>query len=203
MEIRLGALRAKDAKKVIQFARQGMHFDWYSDSPFVLRLYGRYFWNLEFSRATQAIAAYRDGELAGVLLAEVRGEKKTRRTLGRRLYIRLFELCSGLLFRGGADVYAQANREMFARYRETHTPDGEITFFAVDPRLEGQGVGTLLLGELARREKGKQFYLYTDSGCTYQFYDRRGFERAGERGIVMELGGKRVPLRCFLYCKTL
>ena len=100
-------------------------------------------------------------------------------------------------------MYAQANREMFARYRETHTPDGEITFFAVDPRLEGQGVGTLLLGELARREKGKQFYLYTDSGCTYQFYDRRGFERAGERGIVMELGGKRVPLRCFLYCKTL
>ena len=73
MEIRLGALRAKDAKKVIQFARQGMHFDWYSDSLFVLRLYGRYFWNLEFSRATQAIAAYRDGELAGVLLAEVRG----------------------------------------------------------------------------------------------------------------------------------
>ena len=203
LNIHLQALRRRDFRHAIRFARQGMHFDWYTDSPLLLYLYGRYFWCLEFSRATQAIAAYRDGELAGVLLAEVRGEKKTRRTLGRRLYIRLFELCSGLLFRGGADVYAQANREMFARYRETHTPDGEITFFAVDPRLEGQGVGTLLLGELARREKGKQFYLYTDSGCTYQFYDRRGFERAGERGIVMELGGKRVPLRCFLYCKTL
>lgn len=113
---------------------------------------------------------------------------KAWRSLAKRLYIRLFELSQGLLFRGGTDAYAQANQEMFARYCQTHTPDGEITFLAVDPRLEGRGIGTLLLNELARRESGKQLYLYTDSGCTYQFYERRGFARAGEKDIVMELG---------------
>lgn len=203
MEIRLGALRKKDHKQAIQFARQGMHFDWYTDSPLLLRLYGRYFWCLEYGRASQAIAAYHGDALAGVLLAEMRGEAKPWRSLAKRLYIRLFELSQGLLFRGGTDAYAQANREMFARYCQTHTPDGEITFLAVDPRLEGRGIGTLLLNELARRESGKQLYLYTDSGCTYQFYERRGFTRAGEKDIVMELGGKRVNLKCLLYSKTL
>ena len=64
-------------------------------------------------------------------------------------------------------------------------------------------MGTLLLGELARREAGREFYLYTDDGCTYAFYEHRGFERAGERDIVMHLNGKAVPLRCFLYRKRL
>ena len=203
LEIRLGALRRRDFGTAIRFARTGMHFDWYTKSPLLLFLYGRYFWCLEYGRATQAIAAYRGDALAGVLLAEVRGAKKPYRTLGRRLYVRLFEAAQGLLFRGGGDVYARANRELFAQYEKAHAPDGEITFLAADPALEGQGVGTRLLGELARREAGREFYLYTDDGCTYAFYEHRGFERAGERDIVMRLNGKAVPLRCFLYRKRL
>ncbi len=203
MDIRLGDLRMKDRRRAIEFARRGMHFDWYADSPLLLYLYGRYFWCLEFGRATQVIAAYRGRDLAGVLLAEARGEATPNRSLGRTLYKRLFESFQELFFRGGADAYAQANREMYARYRRAHAPDGEITFLAVDPALEGNGIGTLLLNELARREPGRCFYLYTDSGCAYQFYEHRGFERAGEKDIVLELGKKRVPLRCFLYSKTL
>ena len=180
-----------------------MHFDWYTQNPLLLFLYGRYFWCLEYGRATRAIAAYRGDALAGVLLADVRGAKKPYRTLGRRLYVRLFEAAQGLLFRGGGDVYARANRELFAQYEKTHAPEGEITFLAVDPALEGQGVGTVLLGDLARREAGREFYLYTDNGCNYAFYEHRGFERAGERDIVLRLNGKAVPLRCFLYRKRL
>ena len=203
LEIRLGKLRRRDFKTAIRFARAGMHFEWYTQNPLLLFLYGRYFWCLEFARATQAIAAYRGGTLAGVLLAEVRGEKKPYRRWWRRLYVRLFEAAQGLLFRGGGDVYARANREMFSCYREAHAPDGEITFLAADPALEGRGVGTLLLAELSRREAGREFFLYTDDGCTYAFYEHRGFERAGEKHIVLRLNGKAVPLRCFLYRKRL
>ena len=203
MQIRLDALRRRDFKTAIRFARAGMHFEWYTKNPLLLFLYGRYFWCLEYGRATQAIAAYRGDALAGVLLAEARGEEKPWRTLGRRLYVRLFEAAQGLLFRGGGDVYARANREMFAQYEKAHAPEGEITFLAVHPALAGQGVGTLLLDELARREAGKEFFLYTDDGCTYAFYEHRGFARAGERDIILSLNGRRVPLRCFLYRRAL
>ena len=203
LNIHLQALRRRDFRHAIRFARQGMHFDWYTDSPLLLYLYGRYFWCLEFSRATQAIAAYRGGALCGVLLAEVRGEPKPYRTWARRLYVRLFEGAQGLLFRGGGSVYARANQELYRQYRRQHVPDGEITFLAADPALEGHGIGTRLLSELARRERGKEFFLYTDDGCTYAFYEHRGFERVGERDIVMRLNGRDVPLRCFLYRKRL
>ena len=45
----------------------------------------------------------------------------------------------------------------------------------------------MLLNELARRENGKELYLFTDDQCTYQFYEHRGFEKIGEKDIVLEL----------------
>ena len=71
MQIRLGALRRRDFKTAIRFARAGMHFEWYTKNPLLLFLYGRYFWCLEYGRATQAIAAYRGDALAGVLLEKL------------------------------------------------------------------------------------------------------------------------------------
>lgn len=41
LEIR--KLVKKDHKRAIQFAIEGMHFDWYVENKFLLNLYGRYF----------------------------------------------------------------------------------------------------------------------------------------------------------------
>ena len=46
LEIEIKDIRKKDYEKAIQFAIKGMHFDWYSDNPFLLNAYGRYFWYL-------------------------------------------------------------------------------------------------------------------------------------------------------------
>ena len=73
MEIQITNIKKKDYKKAIQFAKTGMHFDLYLDSKFLLYLYGNYFWYDELSRATQVIAAYAGEELAGVLLADIKG----------------------------------------------------------------------------------------------------------------------------------
>ena len=71
--------------------------------------------------------------------------------------------------------YDAVNKELFAKYRETHSPDGEIIFLAADPDAKIKGIGTMLLNELTAIEKGKTVYLYTDNACTYQFYEHRGF----------------------------
>lgn len=201
MELMLGELRKKDEKAAIQFAIKGMHFDWYMDNSVILNLYGRYFWYLETSRATQMIAAYADNKFVGVILAEIRGEKKLKHSFWRKAYVAFINFIQKVFLKEGVGVYDEANRQMFQNYVKSNKPDGEIIFLAADPDCGIKGIGTKLLAELERREQAKEVYLYTDNACTWQFYEHRGFERVGEKNITLELGKKSVPLICFLYRK--
>ncbi len=93
---------------------------------------------------------------------------------------------------------------MLVEYCKHNSPDGEIIFLAANPNIKAKGIGSMLLRELEEREKGKKVFLYTDSACTYQFYEHRGFELAQEKDITLKIGNKEVALRClFLYSKVL
>lgn len=203
MEVEIRALEKKDYSKVIDFAIDGMHFDRYVDNPLALRLYGRYFLYLELERATQVLAAYMGDKLVGVLMADMKHEPKQYSSFWRSLYVKVFKGLMKLVVRGGPDVYDTANQAMLKQFTSRTKPDGEICFLAADPTIQGKGIGSKLLDELVRREKGKLIYLYTDDNCTYQFYEHKGFERSEEKAIEMELGGKTVPLTCLLYSKQL
>lgn len=200
MEIR--ELKKKDHKKVIQYAIKGMHFGLYLKDKFLLNAYGKYFWYLEYTNATQIIVVYEGDRLLGVLLADMKGEKKPYKSFRKKLYIKFIDFIQKLFFKGGVMPYEEANKEMFRAYSERYTPDGEIRFLAADPDTKVKGVGTMLLNELARRENGKELYLFTDDQCTYQFYEHRGFEKIGEKDIVLELDNT-INLKCLLYHKKL
>lgn len=203
MSLEIRELRKKDYKKAIQFAITGMHFNWFMDNRLLLNLYGRYFWYMEVNRATQVIAAYEGDVFAGVLLAEIRGEARQYRSFGKMVYVGIFDLLQNVFVKGGTGVYDQANREMLSRYCERSSPDGEILFLAANPEIKAKGVGSALLRELEQRENGKVVYLYTDNACTYQFYEHRGFERAGEKDVVLSIAGREVALQCLLYSKRM
>lgn len=203
MQLKIEELKKRDYSKAIQFAIKGMHFEWYLDNKLLLHLYGRYFWYLEMGRATQVIAVYAGQVLAGVLLAEIKGEKKQYHSIWRSMYVKIFQFLQNIFYKDGAGVYEQANKEMFVQYCRRNKPDGEIIFLAANPELRIKGIGSLLLSELERCERGKELYLYTDNACTFQFYEHRGFHRACEKDIVLDFGEKTVPLKCFLYSKIL
>ena len=203
MEVEIRELRKRDYGKAIQFAITGMHFNLYLDHKFLLHLYGRYFWYSELQCATQVIAAYLGDELAGVLLADMRGEKKRHRTIGQTIYVKIFAFLQNTFYKGGTSIYDAANREMLGEYLEKNQPDGQVVFLAADPDSKEKGIGTKLLEELERRERGKDIYLYTDDACTYEFYEHRGFVRSSEREVVLDFGNKKVPLKCFLYSKLM
>lgn len=188
-------LQQKDLLTPIDFAVKGMHFNRYFDSAKIARQYGWFFWFSELQRASQVIAAYDSDQLAGVLLARMAGEQPVFNIGWRWLITKPFEKIEALV----AADYLNANRQMLTKYCSKHQPAGEINFLAVDPHRLGQGVGSLLLNELTRREKGKNVYLFTDSNCSYHFYDRRGFMRYGQQRIVKN--GE--ALDCFLYAKNL
>ncbi len=202
MNLTFSNLKRWDYAKAIRFMMVGMNVDAYHDSRFHQAMYGIYFFFSELNRSTQVVAAYDGKRLVGVLLADMQSESKTHDTIFNRLAVRAVKL---FMRRPGEGVhtYWQANEEMFEAYQKTHSPDGELVFLAADPEAQNQGVGTQLLREFERREAGKTVYLYTDDQCTYQFYEHRGFERVGEKDIVMDMGEKQVPLKCLLYSKVL
>lgn len=202
MELTFSKLKLRDHIKAVRFMMVGMNVDAYQGSRIFQTAYGIYFFYSELNRSTQVIAAYEGKKLMGVLLADMNGEGKANNTFFSRLMIRAAKLFMKSPGKGVA-TYWQANEEMFALYEKTHTPDGELVFLAADPAAQNCGVGTQLLTEFERREAEKTVYLYTDDKCTYQFYDHRGFERVGERDIVMDMGEKQVPLKCLLYSKEL
>jgi len=107
------------------------------------------------------------------------------------------------MFNGQSLLYDEANEAMFAEYTKTNKPDGELVFFAVDPTLQGKGIGTLLLQELEKREKGKEIYLYTDSGCNVEFYNHKNFVKEQVRDITMVFRDRVTPLTCYLFSKVL
>lgn len=203
MKLEIRPLQKCDYKKAIRFAVKGMNFNAYMQSPLVLQMYGNYFWDMELERASQVIAAYNGEELAGVLLADMKGEPKASHSAFRSAYVKMVDLLQQKFFPKGVDPYNDANREMLKAYYQNAHLDGEINFLAADPDKKIKGVGTALLKELERREAGKQVYLYTDNNCTWQFYEHRGFRRVGEKSILLDFDVKKVPINCFLYSKVL
>lgn len=203
MNLELKPLSKKDEKRAIEFAIKGMHLDIYFNDNFSLMLYAKYFWYLESGKATQSIAAYADGKFVGILIASFKGEKSLGKPFLKNLYVKFFEFVSDLFFRNSAGAYGRANEEMYAEFTKNNTPDGELVFLAADPEFQGRGIGTALLNELAERERGKRIFLYTDDKCSYEFYEKRGFDRSCERDILMEINGRRIPLNCFLYSKRI
>ncbi len=202
MALTFSDLKRCDHAKAVRFMMVGMNVDAYQVARLFQKAYGVYFFYSELNRSTQVIAAYEGRRLMGVLLADMNGERKAHNTPLDRLIAKAAKLF--LRHPGeGVRTYWQANEEMFARYERTHSPDGELVFLAADPDVQNRGIGTQLLAEFERRETRKTVYLYTDDKCTYQFYEHRGFERVGERDIVMDMGEKQVPLKCLLYSKRL
>ena len=201
--IEVREIRRQDYKKAQQFAIQGMHLYWYMDKGVVLDMYTKYFWDMELNRATKAYGAYVDGDFVGVLLADIKGEPKKYHSVWRAVYVNFFDWLQNLAVGKGVGAYDKANQEMYQVFCDKNMPDGEINFLAADPNSKVKGIGTALLSALESDEQGKLVYLYTDNACTYQFYEHRGFTRAGERKIELDLGKKKVPLTCLFYAKKL
>lgn len=203
MDMVVCPLKRRDFKAAGALIVEGAHLNWYTDSALVLSIYSKYFWCLEMSKATVALGAYENARLVGVLLADFAGEKKAYRGLWYRLFVSGVTFLADTFYKGTVDVYDTANQKMLREYKKIYEPDGEICFFAADPDKQGKGIGTMLLAELAKQRPKKQVYLFTDSGCTYTFYDHRGFIRFAKEEIELKCSGRTVPLTCFLYAKEL
>lgn len=198
-------LKKRDFKLAIKYASEGMNFKKYfknNKKSLMLKFYQKYFFYLELLKATNIISVYDNNILQGVIMVDIENEKKAYKSFFKKLYVKFVDLLLSLSLHGESNKYLEANNRMYEKYLKSYQPDGEITFFVVNPKLEKQGIGTILLKELEKQMKGKTLYLFTDDQCSYQFYEHRDFIKIDEIDIIMKLA-EDVPLKCFLYSKTL
>ena len=199
-DIQIRDLDPRDEPQAISFAIEGMHLHWFVKNPRCERAYGRYFWDLERAKATDILAAYDGDRFLGVLLASMKGKPALPYPWWRKAYVRAVEIFNNLRPGGHRDDYDAANQDMLLKYLGKHPIDGEIGFLVADPNSGVSGVGTALLEAFEARHEGKNVYLFTDDGCTYQFYDSRGFTQVGERTIAVN---EDRDLECMLYVRRL
>lgn len=202
MELEFKELDKKDYKKIIEYAIKGMHFNMYFNNKTLVNLYGKYFWYSELLNATDILAVYHKDALAGVLLIDMNGRSKCYKSVSKSILVKCVDFLQEHFFKDSAGSYDEVNDKMLTEYKKKYSPDGEINFLAANTDLKIKGIGTALINELSKREKGKEIYLFTDDLCTYQFYEHRGFEKMGEEDITMD-SKKKLTLKCFLYRKKL
>lgn len=194
-------LRRRDYGKIQKFAITGMHLSKYTANRFELFFYAKYFWYLELLRATRIYAAYDGEKFAGVLLLDLAGEEKVYHSWWAQKFVAFMEWIMNRSYSDMSDQYSDANVEMLTDYKARHHVDGELNFFLVNGEITGKGVWSKLLAEAEKELRGKHIYLYTDDGSTYQFYDKRGFNRVNEKEISMPKGSESVKLTTMLYVK--
>lgn len=157
-------------------------------------------------KSTYAQVAVRDGRAVGILMGRVTGRERLPGRLGNRLRHAWNMAKTAVLgiteYKSLIQIFAFDTVYANLRNIATAPTTDELTLFAVDASTRGHGVGKHLfdayMGHL--REHGREdFYLYTDTRCTYGFYEKQGMTRAAEQDMTIRLDGKPETLGVFLY----
>jgi predicted N-acetyltransferase YhbS len=156
--------------------------------------------------STYSRVAVMGGHVVGLILVRAAGRPRLPGTLLHR--VTRWAHVAKIAVTGLSDLPSIAQYRVFDRsYRELRAEvgtglDNEITLFAVSAEVRGRGVGGHLFEEAVgylRSHGARTVFLYTDTECSYGFYDNWGLTRAATRDITVTLGGRPYGLRVFLF----
>lgn len=159
--------------------------------------------------STWTQVATQGDRVIGVIMGQITGQPPlTGRTKNRGLTLAhtARALVLGLPQWKSMRQYFAFNRVYKILRKQTSSPlTDELTLFAVSSTARGLGVGkslyTAYLNQL-RTQGRTDFYLYTDSLCTYQFYEKQGMTRAAAEDMPLLLDGHPETLGVYLYTGT-
>lgn len=97
------------------------------------------------------------------------------------------------------DAMEQADRDLLAH--SDCDPNFELVLFAVSSKARGLGVGSTLMDHAQRylaAQGASRAFLFTDTDCTWEYYEHRGMRRAAEQSFADD-GASILPERMFVY----
>lgn len=156
--------------------------------------------------STYTRVAVQEGRTVGVIMGRVPEQSRVSHAARNRFLT--WAHMAKIAATGLSDLPSLAQyftfNDVYRRLRHnTSAPlTDELTLFAVDASTRGTGVGTTLYQDYIqhlREHDRKDFYLYTDSLCSYGFYEKRGMTRTASEDINIRLDGNDENLGVFLY----
>lgn len=142
------------------------------------------------------------GRPAGVIMGKDCGAWKPSVTGLLRQTAAALALLSGKEGREVARAFSginQVDKELLKESKKEYP--GELSFFALDERYRGLGIGKKLFRALLdymEQQKISRFYLYTDNSCNYGFYEHQGMRRCGQKSYKVPLAVDN-EMQFFLY----
>lgn len=97
------------------------------------------------------------------------------------------------------DAMEKADRDLLVH--SDCDPDFELVPFAVSSEARGLGVGSTLMDHAQRylaAQGASRAFLFTDTDCTWEYYEHRGMRRAAEQSFADD-GASILPERMFVY----
>lgn len=158
------------------------------------------------SEATYTCVAEQNGKVVGVIMGKA---EKDYSLLAHLPYIiktityGFKMMCYGKKCKNGIADYRNI-LEIYQDFSRKHKGefDGVLTLFAVNEECRGLGVGKELLSRLfdyLQKQNVGRIYLYTDTTCSYEFYEHKGFERLEEKQLTVTREEKPFRMNVFLY----
>lgn len=198
--------RPEDADAVKSIIDEAFHIHRYARAPRLHAAAVDLYLREVLLESTYARVAEQGGRVIGIIMGRVEGQSRLPGRLGNRLRAAggmLWLLLTGFPERRTLRYYSQFER-IYERLRASvrEAPGDELTLFAVDASARGLGVGTALFQDYMAhlRAHGRtDFYLYTDSLCTYQFYERQAMVRAAKEDMALQVEGLPGTVEVYLY----
>ncbi|MCC5894684.1 MAG: GNAT family N-acetyltransferase [Alkalibacterium sp.] len=193
-------LEKKDFKGLAAVISDTWHYEKIS-SPFTATHLAYAFLYSSLAHHTYTQIAIKEDTPVGLII----GRTNTVPFQHKRYYVHLFFHLFLLVFTSEGKQAIQSFRRntqvTHALLKLTYESyDGEVLLFAVDKSTRGNGVGsTLFNGYLTylRSEGARTFYLFTDTSCSYTFYEHKGLKRIGALTRRMPFLQKEISF--FLY----
>ncbi len=199
--ISLREFRESDRPALEQIIRETWNYDRFC-SPQTAKKMAKVYLNSCLADQTYTQVAIAQNSPVGVIMA------KNATTHRCSLHLRLIQLLSvfSLLSTGeGRSAFRllwnveQIDRELLD---QCGPYDGELAFFAVQKDWRGLGIGKALFQSVVKymRSQGiSAFYLFTDTSCNYEFYERQGMKRRVSKEHLMKMRSHIERFVFFLY----
>ncbi len=201
MAIEYRAMELADADRIADILAETWHEDATGE---VAHLHGLIDFATYALRHTYSQVAVMDGRVEGVILARAGMPEETAAKPWQEIidaaYKRADELDKGAADELRAFLTAEYAVDDELLEESGCNPNYELVVFIVSPETRGHGVGsTLMKGafEYLANTGGKKGYLFTDTTCTWEYYEHRGMRRAIERNFDPETS--ILPERMFVY----
>lgn len=161
---------------------------WHSDVPKEVQLLHAVIDFASYAqRATFSEVAVKDGQVIGFVLARAgkapqETEAKWKQFLEDRIEEAKEQDAQSAAYLIAYDE-AEERVNVPLLTNSSTDPNYELVFFAVGDAARGYGVGSKLLSSAQNylsSEGGKTAFLFTDTTCTWEYYERRGMRRAAE-----------------------